>query len=125
MLLHQTPDSTRLMNDPNIQLHVPWVSQIPGALANHIKLQASIPLPLFRIIPISIQVFWDDTCLPEIVHQYRWYNISEDSSDNLKSQLDPCSYGICNCEQPREYDPKVVGITTHPSQYIRDVSRTV
>jgi hypothetical protein len=71
MLLHQTPDSTRLMNDPNIQLHVPWVSQNPRVLANHTKLQASLPLPLFRIILINIQVFWDDTCLSETIHQYR------------------------------------------------------
>jgi hypothetical protein len=71
MLLHQTPDSTSLMNDPNVQLHVPWVSQIPCMLTNHTKLQASIPLPLFRIISINIQVFWNDTCLPETVQQYR------------------------------------------------------
>ena len=57
------------MNDPNLQLHVPWVSHIPHVLANHTKLQASIPLPLFRIMPINIQVFWDDTCLPETVHE--------------------------------------------------------
>jgi len=71
-------------------------SQIPRVLANRTKLQASIPLPLFRIIPINIQVFWDDTCLPKIVQHYRWYNISDDNRDNLKSQLDPSFVIVTN-----------------------------
>jgi hypothetical protein len=62
-------DDTRFMNEPNTQLLDPWASHIICVSPNHIKLHISIAVPLFRIIHINIQVFWNDTSLPETVQQ--------------------------------------------------------